>query len=224
MHLSSLEVRWFWSDSVDKHSRLKATFQNIAPVVKRSDAGGVRWAKPREDIYIIIPSADDLGIKLREGELQTKGRRALLGNILMGENVYGLVEQWTKWSHEGPAVNEAFKPLFNSGKETKTVTTVWKQRALRKIRLDPMGEIQEVPENEHIDRGINCELTDLRVNGLCYCSLAFEAFPDDSEMPEQFTQVVTQFVKALDKEIFDGAVSGSYPSWLAKLIAEKGVG
>jgi hypothetical protein len=216
MHLSSLEVRWFWAGGLQKHPGLTPVFEGSISVEKRSDVQGVRWSKPREDVYLIIPSADDLGIKWREGELQTKGRRALLGNMLFGDRIRGLVEQWTKWSHEGPVVDASLKPVFSSG-DMKTAITVWKRRAIRKVRLDPFGESQEVPESEHIDRGVNCELTDLKVNGTLYCSLAFEAFPDDSEMPEQFTRLVTGFLIGFDPTAFDDAESKSYPAWLDQL-------
>lgn len=64
---------------------------------------------------------------------------------------------------------------------------------------------------------MNCELTDLKVNNAPYCSLAFEAFPDDSEMPEQFTHLVTTFLRGFDPGVFEGAESKSYPAWLDQL-------
>lgn len=216
MHLSSLEVRWFWKGEVETHPGLKSVFERFEPIEKRSDVQDVRWSKARDDVYLIVPSAEDLGIKWREGELQTKGRRAILGSMVFGDRLRGVVEQWTKWSHEGPDVDTSFKPLFSSG-DTKTAITVWKHRALRKVRLDPFGHAQEVPDSEHIDRGMNYELTDLKVNGTPYCSLAFEAFPDDSEMPEQFTQLVTGFVAGFDPATFEGAESKAYPAWLDQL-------
>jgi hypothetical protein len=190
----------------------------MRPIESRSDVRGVRWSEPRDDVYLVVPSAEDLGIKWREGELQTKGRRALVGNMVFGDRIRGSVEQWTKWSHEGPAVDASFKPLFTSV-NPKTTITVWKRRALRKVRLDPFGQAEEVPDSEHIDRGVNCELTDLKAQGLAYASLAFEAFPDDSEMPEQFTQVVTAFLGGFNPAAFGRAESKSYPGWLNQLAA-----
>jgi hypothetical protein len=72
------------------------------------------------------------------------------------------MEQWTKWSHEGSAVNASFKPLF-SASGMGTLVKVWKHPALRKVRLDPLGVSQEVPDSDHVDRGLNYELTDLEV-------------------------------------------------------------
>lgn len=217
MHLSSLEVRWFWMGELSKYAGLTSVFEDFSPVERRSDVQSVGWSKPRDDVYLIIPSADDVGIKWREGELQIKGRRAILGDMLFGHRIRGTLEQWTKWSHEGPAVDASLKPLFSSS-ETKTAVTVWKRRALRKVRLDPFGVAQEVPASEHIDRGLNCELTDLKISSTFYCSLAFEAFPDDSEMPEQFTQFVTAFLAGFPPATFELAESKSYPAWLGQLV------
>ena len=80
-----------------------------------------------------------------------------------------------------------------------------------------MGAGQEVPESEHIDRGVNCELTDIGVNGVSYYSLAFEAFPDDPEMPEQFSKLVSNFLTAFDPAAFAGIQSLSYPAWLDQI-------
>jgi hypothetical protein len=215
MHLSSLEVRWFWSGELDKDQRLRTGFESSGPVAKRADVGSVSWSKPRDDVYLVIPSAVDLGIKWREGELQTKGRRAVLGEMVFKSGIRGVVEQWTKWTHEGPNIDAALKPLF-SGSPT-TAITVWKRRALRKVRFDPFGPTEEVPESEHIDRGVNCELTELKVTGVPYYSVAFEAFPDDAEMPEQFTQSVNAFLGGIEPTSFDRAESKSYPAWLDQL-------
>ncbi len=216
MRLSTIEVRWFWVGGLDANSELKSVFESIRPIERRSDVRGVRWSQPREDVYLLVPSAEDLGIKWREGELQVKGRRALVGEMVFGGRIRGIVEHWTRWSHKGPAVDASLKPLFTSG-DPKTTITVWKRRALRKVRLDPFGRAQEVPDSEPIDRGVNCELTDLKVYGSAYASLAFEAFPDDSEMPEQFSRVVTAFLARFDPTTFDRAESTSYPGWLSQL-------
>jgi hypothetical protein len=216
MCLSTLEVRWFWSGGLEENSELKSVFESSRPIERRSDVGGVRWSEPRDDLYLLIPSAEDLGIKWREGQLQTKGRRAQLGSMVFGDGIRGVVEQWTRWSHKGPAVDASLKPMFTSA-DPKTTVTVWKRRALRKVRLDPFGRAQEVPDSEPIDRGVNCELTDLKVGGSAYASLAFEAMPDDSEMPEQFTRVVTAFLAGFDPATFARAESRSYPGWLNQL-------
>jgi hypothetical protein len=213
MHLSSLEVRWFWKGKLEDHPDLKSAFEKFNPIPRHRNVGEVRWANPREDVYLVIPTAEDLGIKWREDELQTKGRRAVLGQVLFS-NAVGLVEQWTKWSHEGQTAGAAFQPLFG-GKGS--AVKVWKQRALRKVAVDPTEPFEEVLDSEHIARGLNYELTSLKVLDEPYFSLAFEAFPDDSEMKEQFTSLVNKFLAGFKAEVFKGAESLGYPAWLDRL-------
>jgi hypothetical protein len=98
--------------------------------------------------------------------------------------------------------------------------SVWKTRALRKVRLDTLtGKAEEVDEKIFIDRGLGCELTELKVAGKAYCSLAFEAFPNDSAMDAAFTAVVEAFVDGLTAFDLTAADSQSYPAFLDGIIA-----
>jgi len=97
--------------------------------------------------------------------------------------------------------------------------SVWKNRALRKVRLDTFtGKAEEVDAEFFVDRGLGFELTDLEVGGKTYCSLAFEAFPDDSTMDAAFTQAVEAFLDGLPALALTTAASESYPAWLGRII------
>jgi hypothetical protein len=90
-----------------------------------------------------------------------------------------------------------------------------KTRALRKIRLDTYnGSAEEVDPKAFIDRGINFELTDIDIGGKFYCTVAFEAYPDDSAMHDAFTRTVETFLDALEGVDLDAGNSMSYPAWL----------
>jgi hypothetical protein len=129
------------------------------------------------------PGSEDLGIKWREGELQIKGRTAMLGTQAFGIQ-HGRVERWVKCSY-AKMPNE-FQKLFAEGTELPRVS-VRKTRALRKLHLDiVLGTAQEVDAKTFVDRGLGCELTELEVSGKQFCSLGFEAFPDDAAMHEAF--------------------------------------
>lgn len=93
-------------------------------------------------------------------------------------------------------------------------------RALRKMRLDTLtGTAQEVDAQACVDRGLGIELTDLEVAGKRYCSLAFEAFPNDSAMDAAFTEVVAAFVDGLTACALTAAQSQSYPAFLGGVVA-----
>jgi len=88
---------------------------------------------------------------------------------------------------------------------------------LRKVRLDTLnGKAEEVDAKTFIDRGLGFELTDLEVAGKAYCSLAFEAFPNDSAMDAAFTQAVQAFLDGLKIDL-TAACSQSYPAFLGSI-------
>jgi len=98
--------------------------------------------------------------------------------------------------------------------------SVRKTRALRKVRLDTLtGKALEVDTKAFIDRGLGFELTDLEVAGKAFCSLAFEAFPNDSGMEAAFTEAVETFVDGLTAFDLTAAHSQSYPTFLGGVVA-----
>lgn len=219
--LASREVRWFFEGPADQHASLKRWFETVAPVPKSSGVGAPIWKgrlNGEPDVYLLVPGSDDIGIKWREGEFQIKGRVASVGTQVFCERHQGKIERWVKWSYSDlPA---AYKRLCVAGKEMGLVTaSVGKTRAVRKVRLDTMtGKVQEVDAQTFVDRGLGFELADLKVAEKAYCSLAFEAFPDDSAMDAAFTHAVESFLGGLKELNLTAACSQSYPAWLGGII------
>jgi hypothetical protein len=216
--LASHEVRWFFEGRAEDHPELKRWFETTEPVEKDAAVGAPLW-KSRDDdqpdVYLRIPGSEDLGIKWREGELQIKGRTAMLGTQVFGRLHQGRVERWVKWSYT--KMPDEFRALFAEGPRLPIVS-VRKVRALRKLRLDTMlGTAQEVDAKTFVDRGLGCELTNLEVSGKTFCSLAFEAFPDDAAMHEAFACTVSAFLDGLQNVELGAAKSMSYPIWLGQL-------
>jgi len=224
--MASHEVRWFFEGKADQHKQLKDWFETVAPssISKHSGVGPPVWKlrlDDQPDIYLLVPGNDDMGIKWREGELQIKGRVSSLGTQVFCGRHQGKVERWIKWSYKN--VPASYQRLFAAEKEPGLVTAaVRKTRALRKVRLDTLnGKAEEVDAKTFIDRGLGFELTDLEVAGKAYCSLAFEAFPNDSAMDAAFTQAVEAFLAGLEKFDLTAACSQSYPAFLGSVITTK---
>jgi hypothetical protein len=114
---------------------------------------------------------------------------------------------------------EAYRNLFLDAKADGLVTvSVSKTRALRKISLNTYtGSALEVDSKSFIDRGINFELTDLEVAGKPYCTLAFEAYPDDSGMHTAFTRVGEILLGGLTGVELNAENSMGYPEWLFRM-------
>ena len=219
---ASHEARWFFDGAVAQHPVLKKWFETFAPIEMRGDLGPPAWTgrlggKP--DVYLLLPGADDMGIKWREGNFQIKGRAASLGVHSFCGRFQGFVERWVRWSYAG--MPEAYRNLFLDGKANGLVTvSVGKTRALRKISLNTYnGSALEVDPKSFIDRGINFELTDLEAAGKPYCTLAFEAYPDDSGIHAAFTRVVETLLGGLTGVELNAGNSMSYPGWLRGLRA-----
>lgn len=220
--LASHEVRWFFEGKADQHKSLKLWFETTAPIQKSPDVKPPVWKSrldDRADIYLLVSGSDDMGIKWREGELQIKGRVSSLGTQVFCSRHQGKVERWIKWSYANTP--DSYQHLFVTGKETGLVTaSVRKTRALRKVRLDTLtGKAQEVDTKTFVDRGLGLELTDLEVAGKAYCSLAFEAFPNDSAMDAAFTETIEAFVAGLTAFDLTATHSQSYPAFLDGVIA-----
>lgn len=198
---ASHEVRWFFDGKVDLHPLLRRWFESNTPVHKRGDFGPPVWMgrlDGQPDVYLLVPGADDMGIKWREGNFQIKGRAASLGVHEFCGRFQGSVERWIRWSYGN--LPDSYHRLFADGDKKGLLTvSVRKTRALRKIRLDTyIGSAEEVDPKAFIDRGINFELTDLEVGGKSYSTVAFEAYPDDSAIHAAFTRTVGTFLDALE--------------------------
>ena len=217
MPVPSFEVRWFIVGTADEHPDLKQWFETTAPWPQQESAGTPAWQEYREDIYLLIPNGTDMGIKWREGKLQIKGRVSDIGAVQFASHHIGRVDRWLKWSYSSEL--EAYQQLFEDSTYNKLArVTVGKTRALRKIRLDTVtGKADEVDLDSFIDRGMGCELTNVTINDNHYCSLAFEAFPDDSGMIMTFTKAVSDFLNTLETRELTLEQSASYPIFLKQL-------
>jgi len=214
---ASHEVRWFFEGAAAQHPVLRKWFETFAPVEKKGDPGPPLWTGRlggEPDVYLLVPGADDIGIKWREGNFQIKGRVASLGAHSFCGRFHGSVERWVRWSYAG--MPGAYRNLFLDGKANGLATvSVGKTRALRKISLNTYsGSASEVDPKSFIDRGINFELTDLEAAGKRYCTVAFEAYPDDSGMHAGFTRVVETLLGGLEGVELNAENSMGYPGWL----------
>jgi hypothetical protein len=219
--LASHEVRWFFEGKVNQHESLKRWFETIAPIPKSSGVGPLVWKGRHDDqpdVYLLVPGSDDMGIKWREDKLQIKGRVASLGSQVFCGRHQGNVERWIKWSYTNlPA---AYQRLFVAEETALVTVSVRKTRALRKVRLATLsGKAEEVDAKRFIDRGLGFELTELEIAGKAYCSLAFEAFPNDAAMAAAFTEAVEALVDGLTAFDLTAASSQSYPAFLRGIIA-----
>lgn len=207
---TSIEVRWFFDGGIAAHADLRRWFE--------ADTG-VEWRSRLDDepdTYLLLPGAEDMGIKWREGLLQVKGRVASDGLQNFGSRHAGVVERWIKWSYAG--MPDAYRRLFVDDSTGIERIPVQKTRALRLLEIAPgTGSVVEVPAGTLLEHGMAVELTDLRAGDVACTSLGFEAFPDVAAMRRSFTAAVAGFLGSLGTPVLDSRQSLSYPAFLNRL-------
>lgn len=216
--LASREVRWFLKGPIASYPELKRWFESRPAIGATSAALPPAWKGrigDQPDRYLVFPGSADMGVKWREGELQIKGRVDALGAHSFVNGHVGHVERWCKWSY-ARIPSSLHTPLLSSSEETAERVDVHKTRALRKLMIDgASGVISEVDASVRIMRGVNAELADVRALGESWCSLAFEAFPDDDMLSEPFMRAVSDFLSSFEGPPLTADASLSYPGWLS---------
>ena len=211
---TSIETRWFFEGAAARHPDLRRWFETSAPFPRPPGIGPPEWrgrAGGEPDVYLLLPGCADMGVKWREGTLQVKGRAEDLGARRFGERHEGRVQRWIKWTCA--EVPDSYRALFADGGRLGLATAaVHKTRALRMISLEP-GSPREVEPGTVVDRGVGFEMTELELNRKNYCSIAFEAFPDDATTAAGFDAVVRAFAGEFAGTLVVDA-SMAYPDWL----------
>ena len=113
MPSSTLEIRWFFSGSLEQSGSGVEVWFTSRPRYGGSDrAAPIAWdpAPPawRQDRYLLVPGSDDMGIKWREGRLEIKGRTSTSGPRVFAPGIAGECEHWLKWSYAGEAIDRRF--------------------------------------------------------------------------------------------------------------------
>ncbi|HSE42081.1 MAG TPA: hypothetical protein VLH08_15050 [Acidobacteriota bacterium] len=212
--LATVELRWFFQGTVAEYPALMKWYESAEPFEKDAAVKPPEWKSRidnQPDIYLLTPGSNDLGIKWREGLLQIKGRVAAEEERIFSGIHQGKIEHWIKWScGQLPA---AYKHLFTQNQQSGIITVpVQKIRTLRKIALTEKPI--EVDVSTDVHRAIEMELSNITVAGKEFCSLGFEAYPDDSALNATFTSLVESFLKDLKEIHLSATQSKSYPAWL----------
>ena len=207
--LLTAELRWFNRGTLPEE--ISHWFQQ--------DCLGDHLAPPeeREDLYLYIPGCDYMNVKLRQGRLEIKWRKAELGVVRFEDRVEGKAETWGKWLCEDPTSD--FQLAAVRGKESWV--SVQKVRFLRKASLTqrqyqvfPDKSIT-LPVTESIDQGCNVELTTLTINNNAWWSLAFEAFGEHERLMDHLQTLANQVFKTYHGPKLLVEDSFAYPSWLS---------
>lgn len=202
--LSSTELRWFYPgklpEAISAWFRAEYLGNVLEPLEKR------------EDIYLYIASdCDYMGIKLRQGRLEIKWRKAELGLVSITPKVEGNLETWDKWTCEDSTAKN-FQP--QSVIDKSHWVKVSKVRQQRKYQVLEQI-VQDVPLNTTLDQGCNVELTQLSIGSNDWWSIALEAFGASTD---NLHVVANKVFQHYDVSSLQAKDSFAYPCWLTTAI------
>ncbi len=202
--LSSTELRWFYPGKLPEAVSAWFRAEYLGKVLEPPEK--------REDIYLYIASdCDYMGIKLRQGRLEIKWRKAELGIVSIAPKVEGKLEAWDKWACEDSTAKN-FQP--QSVIDKSHWVKVSKVRQQRKYQvLEQM--VQDVPLNTTLDQGCNVELTQLSIGSNDWWSIALEAFGASTD---NLHVVATKVFQHYDLSSLQAKDSFAYPRWLTTAI------
>jgi hypothetical protein len=206
MPIRTVETRWFGDGPLP--TELKDWFDDLGSLAP-SD-----W-ETREDLYLVVPSSSEIGMKVRGGSdsLEVKCRLEAFGRHRFSRSATGLVESWVKWSH--PAGEEWTTRLAS---RYPGMQRVWKSRRKRYYQFDA-GTTKTGPTEARgaprIERGGILEIARLRRGGAEHWSVAMEAFPTDATLAEDLADVLHVLLEDVPDQLAE-ATSTAYPEWLTK--------
>ena len=203
--LTTIELRWFKLGTLPKE---------ISQWFQQDHLGDLAPPEEREDVYLYTPGCEYMGVKLRQGRLEIKWRKAELGNLRFGDQVEGKVEKWGKWLCEDPT-QQSFQPQDVVGKSWVSVKKV---RVQRKYQVISGESIVAVSVNQSTDQGCNVEITQLSINGNNWWSLAFEAFGKEDYLSDNLKVVASDVFKNYRGLELQSQDSFAYPRWLSMIV------
>jgi hypothetical protein len=199
---STAEIRWF--------------HRAMIPPEVREWVGALRGLPAHQplriDYYLRLARTDSLGVKLREGRLEIKQRVRRHGIVHLHDRVDGMVQIWRKWSFPLALATEE---LQSFAVPAASWIAVHKERHVHRYGFAGDGGILSIPLDLLSAQGCDLEVTDLRVEGQTWWSLALEAFGPEETLSETVMTVGQQLFLTGLPPILQDRASWSYPEWLA---------
>ena len=192
----SLEVRWILPGRVPN-----AMIEWLGPF---ADA-----VEDREDRYLVNPSCDDLGVKIRGAvQLDLKAFRGSPGELRIPGGGHGRIEIWEKWSF--PLDAEAQLPV-----DPSSWLAVQKVRRRRSFRMAEGRAVERAMSEAELP-GCTLELTEVSVGDEMWWSLGFEVHGGSEPLEAALHATAGSLIRGAppDGVRLDLLSSMSYPRWL----------
>jgi hypothetical protein len=215
---STAEVRWFYAGDLPKEVR-----QQFGCAELHQDNG-----KPekRQDLYLILPDVENLGIKLRGKDeqhkddadvLEIKRRQNERKYVTFSMGTVGYLEHWDKWTFRGLSDPPLLSMILTA--QDKAWIGIEKVRCQQLYAITPDRRVLAVPLHTSVPNGCNVELTQLMLpQQQCWWTLGFEAFSDTNDaLEDNAILVANDFFTRTQLGRLEEKVSFGYPQWLTLL-------
>jgi hypothetical protein len=201
-NFQTIEVRWFYRGEVPV--QISDWFEIMGKRLEQIDR--------RSDIYL-QSSSPDVGVKLRQGNLEVKYRQAEIGRFEI-EGLDSRVELWSKWicADDG----EHLTPTQLADKSGWLKVDKIRDRRLFRVEFgDRIELIQVITPTAGI---ASIELTQLQVLGQNWWTLACEYFGNDLEIDRQFLPLVSNLLTGSGLANIAPHISCGYPQWSIEIV------
>lgn len=174
----SKEIRWF---SQKQNEEILDWFGEKGLLFEDSNA--------RTDFYMPLPAKKDIGIKLREGNVEIKQRKAQPEEVSFGKTCSGFMEDYEKWSFYTSEKDPLSRAIIDQRK--------YNWIAVEKFRLGfniiaENGDLKIIDLETKPTSGCQVEYTKLQILGSIFYTFGFEWFGNEFiNLPEQlFLEIV----------------------------------
>jgi hypothetical protein len=195
----TIEVRWFYPGTLP--DEVKQWFSTLGQPLEKIDT--------RSDFYL-QSSSPDVGVKLRQGNLEVKSRNQNLTLDILGDSQ---IERWSKWicADDRSSLNPttiANKPGW---------LKVDKIRDRRLFQVEFVGSIKLTQIATPQDEAVAIEITQLQIQDRILWTIACEYFGDNIDIEYQFLSLVNYLLSEYPLSVSLLQFSGGYPQWLNSL-------
>ena len=167
MLYQSKELRWFFKE---ENKYIRQWFDGLEKSLSES--------KKRSDYYLPLYGKPDVGIKLREGNIEIKERKTKSSLYQLTEGVSGYLEQWERWSFELKNKDELANKITR--KDKFNWIEIQKERwAVKFTNGKNSGAPKILDIKEELNYGCQLEYTEIKVNSEEWFTLSFEWFGDE---------------------------------------------
>lgn len=197
----TIEVRWFYPGALpDEMAKWFGILgEQLEPIDTRSD-------------FYLQSSSPDVGVKLRQGNLEVKYRQQDLGKFAIDGVADSQIERWWKWICVG--TESALTPAKIAERSGWLKVDKIRDRRLYRVEFGDRIKLTQTPTPTANIAAI--ELTQLQLPAQIWWTIACEYFGHNISIDRQFVPLVRTLRAGCPLFEATTSISCGYPQWLER--------